>query len=146
MEFSCPYLGYKCLPQFNSRDEYIYFCKKNKIKVLTNEELNEISWCDYLCTKEERQIAIKQERRRNEEFHCPYPNLENKRGVDGKILPRFNTRSEYEAYCEKTKCAVLTNLQLWNLAKEWEEKAKIEEIIIKQQERMESRFLNFMKF
>ena len=58
-------------------------------------------------------------------FYCPYDNLDGKRDQTGKLLPRFQTRLEYEAWCKECSRQPLNDLELRHLGKRWAEEAEL---------------------
>ena len=124
LPFYCPYVDPDTKePEFKTRKEYTTFCRKNYIKILSDQQLKEIG--------EKYRLDQAEEQKRRDAFFCPYDNLEGKRGDDGKLLPRFKTREEYEAHCVEwasitgSKIKILTNQQLKDLAKKWAEEKEV---------------------
>jgi hypothetical protein len=122
--FYCPYVDPDSdEPQFITRKEYTDFCRKNNHKILDDKQLKEIG--------EQHRIAVEEEKKQRDEFFCPYDNLEGKRDQEGKLIPRFNTRAEYEAHCIERAAItgipveILTNQQLRDLAKRWAEEKEL---------------------
>jgi len=124
LPFYCPYVDPDTdEPEFKTRKEYTTFCRKNYIKILSDKQLKEIG--------EQYRMKLEADQKQSDAFFCPYDNLEGKRGDDGKLLPRFKTREEYEAHCVEVasitggKIKTLTNQQLKDLAKRWAEENEV---------------------
>jgi len=115
LPFYCPYVDDDGQPEFATRKEYIDFCKKHAILVLDDKQLRAIG--------DQYERELKQELIPT--FYCPYDNLEGKRDETGKLLPRFQTRSEYDSWCKENKRDPLNDLELIALGKRWADQAEL---------------------
>jgi hypothetical protein len=112
--FYCPYVGDDGQPEFATRKEYIDFCKKHGIVVLDDKQLKAIG--DQYEQQKQELLPT---------FYCPYDNLEGKCDETGKLLPRFQTRSQYEAWCKECSRDPLNDQQLIALGKRWADEAEL---------------------
>jgi len=119
--FYCPYVDPETDEvQFKTRKEYADFCRKHNHKILDDKMLKEIG--------EQYRLAVaEEEQKQRDQFYCPYTNLDGERDEYGKLLPRFQTRAEYEAHCiewakiTKSKVQILSDQQLRDLGKQWDQ-------------------------
>jgi hypothetical protein len=107
LPFYCPYVDDDGQPEFATRKQYIDFCKKHGIVVLDDKQL--------------RAIGDQQKQQLIPTFYCPY----EKRDETGKLLPRFQTRSQYEAWCNECSRDPLSDQELIALGKRWADEAEL---------------------